>query len=577
MKKFLLSFALLFFAFSAAFAQVNDEDNGVVYIKLANLLRRGHQTTLAQTYIKKGLPLVKGKDKFWEAAAYEIQGLIFRDLGDEENAQKFLLSALNLYTAEKNDLAEKGVSDILEGAEPNKELFAGYTVKTPGSTKEAFRLIKTASLLLEAKQFDIAKSCIEKSISFAKDKNLYWEASAYEHLGFIGWETENNQMAAQYLNMAQRTFQKNKNEVSAAVLKHLVKAVDETEELYGGIEIGSKGIKAMVLGVVLNKKGEYVVNTKFLETNSKAELSVKAGEMMANDKMEEAAWSVKFFYEKLLNEYGVADDRIFIVGSSAVASAKNAEALKSKIKASFPGDKNKLLHFTTPEQETEYGILGLVPDKKRFSAVLADIGGGNTVIGCMLSEGDKKTNSFALPYGSDNLQAMAKASGGDFNSAAKNIHRAKIEPELSAKIAASAVLKSRKDIYISGGGAWALTACLFPEKSTEQYVTLSVADVNKFRDMAALMYEKAVNPDLAKIADGKVRENAKADLDKVKEAFDKQTLTTATILLASAVNSLNGDAKDKKVIFARNGISARVMGFAVQFITDEYSRLSETK
>jgi exopolyphosphatase/pppGpp-phosphohydrolase len=328
---------------------------------------------------------------------------------------------------------------------------------------------------------------------------------------------------------------------------------------------------------VLNKKGEYVVNTKFLETNSKAELAVKAGEVIANDKIDEAAWAVKFFYEKLLNEYAVADDKIFIVGSSAVASAKNSDALRAKIRAAFPGDKNKALNFTTPEQEVEYGILGLVPDKRRFAAALVDIGGANSVFGCLLPEGDKKTFSFSLPFGSDNLQSAAKANGGDFNSAAKNIVRTQYEPEMNKRIGQSAALKGRKDIYVVGGGAWALAAALFPEKANEQYVIMTPAEVNKFRDMAALMYDKTLNPDLSKISDTKTKEKAKEDLEKVKAAYDKETLTTASLLLATAVNGINGDAKDKKVVFARNGISARVMGFAVKFIMDEYARLTETK
>ena len=255
MRNFFLVFILFIGIISPMYAQqVEDENAGVVYIKLANLLRRGHQSTLCEYYAKKGLALVKGKDKFWEASAYEVMGLLHRDHANDELAQKFLLDALNLYTADKNTLAEKTISDIIEGTEPNKALFADVKITTPLHTRDAFLLIKTGGMLIEAKQYELAKICIEKGLVFAKDKNLYWEASAYEYLGMLGWDKENNQMAIQYYTMAQNGFEKNRNFISVAIIRQLLKAVSETEEIYGGIEIGAKGIKANVIGIVLTKK-----------------------------------------------------------------------------------------------------------------------------------------------------------------------------------------------------------------------------------------------------------------------------------------------------------------------------------
>jgi hypothetical protein len=63
---------------------------------------------------------------------------------------------------------------------------------------------------------------------------------------------------------------------------------------------------------------------------------------------------------------------------------------------------------------------------------------------------------------------------------------------------------------------------------------------------------------------------ATADIQQVKEVFDKESLATGALLLATAANNLNGTATDKKFIFARSGLSAWISGYAVQYITDGY-------
>ncbi len=581
MKKLLLIFLGLFGLYLPANAQVEDENFGVVYIKLGSLLRRGHQSILAEYYVKKGLPLVKGKDRFWEASAYETLGLLYKDMAMEEQSQKYLLDALNLYIADKNVLAEKAISDILEGAEPNKALFSDYKLTAPANTREAFHLMKTGATLIEAKQFDLAQACIEKGLVFAKDKNLYWEATAYEYLGMLGWDKDNNQAAAQYYNMAQSRFEKNKNFVSAALLRYLLKAVSETEEIYGGIEVGAKGIKANVIGIILTKKGDYKVNVKYTEVDNSTNLAIlHSGDMLATDKLDKTANTVKFYYDKLVNEQSVQADRIFVVGSSSVAAAKNADLLKKKILSAFPSDVPPSVDFTTIEKETEYDLLGVVPDKKRYAAAIIDVGGGNTEMGCLLPEGDKPVYGFAVQYGSENLQALAKEEqkkGGDFNNIAKTIVRSKVEPDLVAKIDRSAALKSRKEIYLVGGAAWALATYLYPQAAQENYINLNLADIGKLRDMSALLYEKLTNPDLAKIADAATKTKAEQDIKTAKETFNKETLTTASLLLATAANNLNGTATDKKFIFARNGLTAWVSGYAVQYITDGYKKLKEVE
>ncbi len=581
MKKLFLGF-IFFIALSPNLqAQVENENHGVIYIKLANLLRRGHQSTLCEYYAKKGLVLVKGKDKFWEASAYEVMGLLYKDQANDELSQKFLLDALNLYTADKNILAEKTISDILEGTEANKALFSDVKIPVPTNPRDAFILIKTGGMLVEAKQYELAQACIDKGLVFAKDKNMYWEASAYEYLGMLGWDKDNNQMAAQYYNMAQSRFEKNKNYISAAIIRQLLKAVSETEEIYGGIEIGAKGIKANVISVILTKKGEYKTKVKYTEVDNNTSLALThTGDMLAVDKLDNAANTIKFYYDKLISEQNVASDRIFVVGSSSVASAKNAEVLKKKVIALFISDLPPTVSFTTVEKEMEYNILGVVPDKKIYASIVVDGGAGNTEVGCLLPEAEKTSFSFAIPYGAENLMNLAKEDqkkGADYNNALKNIVKSKAEPTIIAQINKSAALKTRKEIYLVGGTSWALATYLYPQLANDTYINLTTADVAKLRDMSALLYDKLTNPDLSKITDNATKQKATDELKAVKEVFNKESLSAGALLLATTVNAINNGATDKKIIFARNGLTAWISGYAVQYITDGYKKLKEVE
>ena len=295
--------------------------------------------------------------------------------------------------------------------------------------------------------------------------------------------------------------------------------------------------------------------------------------MLPADKMDNAANTVKLYYEKLISEQNVSSDRIFVVGSSSVASAKNSEVLKKKILNLFVGDLPPTVSFTTSDKETEYDILGVVPDKKRYSAVIVDAGAGNTEIGCLLPETEKTSFSFSIPYGSENMMNLGKEEqkkGTDYANAIKNIVKTNVEPTLVAQLDKSAALKTRKEIYLVGGTPWALATYLYPQAVNETYLSLTIADVGKLRDMSYLLYDKLINPDVSKITDAATKQKATEELKAVKEVFNKENLSAGALLLATTVNAINNGATDKKIIFARNGLTAWISGYAVQYITEGY-------
>ena len=176
-----------------------------------------------------------------------------------------------------------------------------------------------------------------------------------------------------------------------------------------------------------------------------------------------------------------------------------------------------------------------------------------------------------------NLAKEDQKKGADYNNALKNIVKSKAEPTIIAEINKSAALKTRKEIYLVGGTSWALATYLYPQLANDTYINLTTADVAKLRDMSSLLYDKLTNPDLSKITDNATKQKATEDLKAVKEVFNKESLSAGALLLATTVNAINNGATDKKIIFARNGLTAWISGYAVQYITDGYKKLKEVE
>jgi hypothetical protein len=70
---------------------------GVRYLKLGNSYREARNYDLAQTYLKKGLDMLRNRNAYWEATAYEYLGLLYRDMGDRQMALEYLRTAASLY------------------------------------------------------------------------------------------------------------------------------------------------------------------------------------------------------------------------------------------------------------------------------------------------------------------------------------------------------------------------------------------------------------------------------------------------------------------------------------------------
>lgn len=286
---------------------------------------------------------------------------------------------------------------------------------------------------------------------------------------------------------------------------------------------------------------------------------------------------VKFYADKLMSEYEIPQDRIFIVGSSAVATAKNVDALKKQIQAEFSAFPPSV-EFVNPEQEIEYDIMGAIPASSRYTSAVVDVSDGNIKVGCITppnEKGEKGVFVVSVPYGAENFKELVKQQKGDYNATAKQLAASKILPPFKNELARKGIIKDKKEVYLMGGAAWGLATFLYPQYINENFVPIATADISRYKDMSVLLYDKLIKPDLSKIKDVQAQQKAQADVEQAKQAFDKEKLISASLLLSTVVTEYNSPKGDKQFYFARNGVTGWVAGYSIHYIAETYKKLKE--
>ena len=104
---------------------------GVRYLKLGNSYREARNYDLSQTYLKKGLDMVRNRNTYWEAAGYEYLGLLYRDMGDRQMSLEYLRTAASLYDRVVNMRNNMGSDEVLRSVIADVEQGAQAPPGTP--------------------------------------------------------------------------------------------------------------------------------------------------------------------------------------------------------------------------------------------------------------------------------------------------------------------------------------------------------------------------------------------------------------------------------------------------------------
>ncbi len=330
--------------------------------------------------------------------------------------------------------------------------------------------------------------------------------------------------------------------------------------LYAGIEIGSKGIKMSVIEINNIKKGDFTVLSYWTE-NIGISKGIAIDGKLAKADIDKAGFVVTNNYIKIRDEFKVAIENIYLVGSSGVAMASNTAELIEVVKIAV----NKDLEFIDAQTEGKMLLKGCVPPNDYKDSMVLDIGGGNTKGGYIDVKNDDNFVFFplSLNYGTVTLteaviKKMRTESINEFNEKSFGFMPI-LREQINLMYGKSPIALEKEKLYMSGGAVWAFYTLYNEGKASQTFNEFKLEDVlgydaiikNNFQT-----YEK-----LAK---------TNKDVEMVLKTYSQKYLISGSNILQVALEAVPG-INDKKLIFAKEGQIA----WLISYIADKSKKVKK--
>jgi len=353
-------------------------------------------------------------------------------------------------------------------------------------------------------------------------------------------------------------------------------AGQERVERFAAIEVGGSNVKYVRLNVIVN--GDELIELKEMGDHQVANpgLAVALGADGAGELDEETIdKTVAFvvgFIDQLTSdpENPVLRDHIAIRGSSGLSKADNTTRLIEKLQQAT----GQGMDFIDEDDEVRLTIIGCVPDYELFSASLIDIGSSNTKWGYLKPANVNRgyeMESGALTVGSKTLASGTEktvgrfASPDAFNREAKKVCNHLVNMLGTPKVPVAGM--EGDTVYLSGGAVWAMVTLIKPNDALEPYVELQPEDFKAYDRQLSLPGQEVFKVNYDEQTTASAKEMSESDLGRLKDVFDPpQIRAGGQILLAFAERfGWNNPESKKKIVFARDGYTAWIMGFAEEF------------
>ena len=324
-------------------------------------------------------------------------------------------------------------------------------------------------------------------------------------------------------------------------------------QLYGGIEIGSKGIKMSVLDVDNIRKGRYEIKSFWTENVGIAK-GIAIDGNLADDDIDAAATVVLNNYKKIKNEFNVTDENIFIVGSSGVAMASNTQMLIDKIQLVT----QKKLEFIDAQTEGKMLLKGCVPPIDYIDAVVLDVGGGNTK-GGYVDVGNNENFVFfpvSLNYGTITLTEAVNKKVNKKNDLGEYVEKSFgflpiLRDQIKAMYDTSPLALEKQKIFMSGGAVWAfyILSNGFADKPFSEF---------KLEDV--IYYDAILKNNFQKFETLALTNTEAA---KVLKVYTQKHLISGSNLLQACLEAIP-NLESKKLFFAKDGQIAWLVSYVAE-------------
>jgi hypothetical protein len=345
--------------------------------------------------------------------------------------------------------------------------------------------------------------------------------------------------------------------------------------IYAGIEVGSKGVKMSLIEISGSglKNGNYrilkdtSVNTDFISfTESSFQATLKG---------------LTGLYTVAIVGNQIPSERIFTLFSSGVKVVADRENKKEWI-ANMAQAFRKAINEPARNMdaidvvdEAKLSHLGIVPNSKRYSTFLIDIGSGNTKGGYFPSGNTKDFKLFQLTWGTKSVSNSTEKrmeednSLSNFNKQLQRVLAGQADEEITYAVNVSGAYNMSDNIAFSGGIAWATATLIYPELADNPVVPVTYDDVVKFSEKLFTNYKQLSDSALVKtISDNTLdKEMIRTEIKKVNKVFDQRALMSGTGLLLKIMRQFEGVYEKKQFFLVKNGQVGWISAYVNQAIS----------
>jgi hypothetical protein len=332
--------------------------------------------------------------------------------------------------------------------------------------------------------------------------------------------------------------------------------------VYAGIEVGSKGVKLSILDVDKSSQttGAFTilkdtsVNTDFISFSSSASTATLNG--------------LYNLFTVALKEYNIPSKRIFTVISSGVKMQADKDDKTKMITELVGSFKEKIkeperqVEIVDVTQEARLSHLGIVPDTRRYTTFLIDIGSGNTKGGYFPNGNTKDFKLFQLNWGTKSTanatEKRCEETDKTLANYNKQMHRVLIgaeNTEIIYAVNSSGAYPLSDNIAFSGGIAWAAATLLHPEQIDKPVITVSFDEVIKLSERLFGDFKSLSDAELSKSVPTARLDKAimSKEIKRVHSVFDQRSLMAGTGLLIKIMRQFASIYESKEFYLVKNG------------------------